>query len=92
MITKNFMRYLNIMGSLVENRYYDFKTTIIDILGEKNVIAMPRVYCGDDSITNFLMSGLHDTSLRDVSSGSSSDCAGTGLFLGSGGRYFTDCR
>ena len=85
MITKNFIRYLNMIGQLTYDRLIKYKATITNVLGKKILIESPDDTYSNSNATKYLIAGLHDTSLRDITLNLSNDGMATGLFLGSGG-------
>lgn len=91
MITKNFIRFLNINN--IYNNYLHLKMKIIDIDNTAHTYITDGRGCSPNTIANRLTSGLFMfTDLKDVTHTITESDDATGLFLGSGGGYFTDCR
>lgn len=82
MITKNFMRYLNMIYDTPGDNISG-KATFINLVGEESLVKFEDGYLGYQS--NIFYDLLRDRSLRSLSSEISNNYTATGMFFGSGG-------
>ena len=84
MITKNFMRYLNMIYD-TPGENISGKATFINLVGEESLVKFENSYVGNKN--NMFYDILRDRSLRSLSSEIPNNYFATGMFFGSGGRY-----